>query len=77
MEAVFTYDRPVRCSHLTATGTYCLVESFLEAVQCRGCNGRFQGQPLAPPQRGGGRGGQGVRWQGYKARRGNGGGYYN
>ena len=52
-------DRPVRCSHLTATGAYCRTENFPEAVQCRGCNGRLQGQPLAPPQRVGGRGGQG------------------
>ena len=54
-------DRPIRCSHLTATGAYCRTENFPEAVQCRGCNGRLQGQPLAPPQHGGGRGGQGGR----------------
>ena len=48
-------DRPIRCSHLTAAGAYCRTENFPEAVQCRGCNGRLQGQPLAPPQRGGGR----------------------
>ena len=55
-------DRPVRCSHLTATGTHCRVENFPEAMQCRGCNGRLQGQPqpLAPPQRWGGRGGSGY-----------------
>ena len=69
-------DMPVRCSHLTASGTHCRTENFPEAMQCRGCNGRLQGQPLASPQRGGGRGGQGGRWQG-RSRRGRGWGFNN
>ena len=68
-------DLPIRCSHLTATGAHCRTENFLEALWCRGCNGRLQGPPLASSQRGSDRGGQGGRWQGW-ARRARGGGYY-
>ena len=68
-------DLPVRCSHRTATGALCRTENFHEALWCRGCNGRLQGQPLASSQRGSDRGGQGRGWQG-RARRARGGGYY-
>ena len=68
-------DLPIRCSHRTATGALCRTENFLEAVWCRGCNGRLQGQPLATSQRGSDRGGQGRGWQG-RSRRARGWGYY-
>ena len=68
-------DSPIRCSHRTATGALCRTENFPEALWCRGCNGRLQGQPLASSQRGSDRGGQGRGWQG-RSRRARGRGYY-
>ena len=75
-QVVVQGDMPIRCSHLTSTGAHCRTENFPEAMQCRGCNGRLQGQSLPPPQRGGGRGSQGGRWQG-RSRRSRGRGFNN
>ena len=75
-QVVVQGDMPIRCSHLTSTGAHCRTENFPEAMQCRGCNGRLQGQSLPPPQRGGGRGSHGGRWQG-RLRRSRGRGFNN